>query len=140
MHFIHTFIAKRNHSLISSITLNILSKLPLLVASAGIFYFSSLPQPPFVLTSFQWQDKVLHLAAYFAYGITIALAIHVHQSISSNKKMTLIGLIGFLYALSDEYHQSFVPGRTSELGDIIADWIGVISAIMLYRLCIKRIA
>lgn len=140
MHFIHTFIAKRNHSLISSITLNILSKLPLLVASAGIFYFSSLPQPPFVLTSFQWQDKVLHLAAYFAYGITIALAIHVHQSISSNKKMTLIGLIGFLYALSDEFHQSFVPGRTSELGDIIADWIGVISAIMLYRLCIKRIA
>lgn len=140
MYFIHTFIAKRNHSLISSITLNILSKLPLLVASAGIFYFSSLPQPPFVLTSFQWQDKVLHLAAYFAYGITIALAIHVHQSISSNKKMTLIGLIGFLYALSDEYHQSFVPGRTSELGDIIADWIGVISAIMLYRLCIKRIA
>lgn len=140
MHFIHTFIAKRNHSLISSITLNILSKLPLLVASAGIFYFSSLPQPPFVLTSFQWQDKVLHLAAYFAYGITIALAIHVHQSISSKKKMTLIGLIGFLYALSDEYHQSFVPGRTSELGDIIADWIGVISAIMLYRLCIKRIA
>ena len=140
MHVIHTFIAKRNHSLISSITLNILSKLPLLVASAGIFYFSSLPQPPFVLTSFQWQDKVLHLAAYFAYGITIALAIHVHQSISSNKKMTLIGLIGFLYALSDEYHQSFVPGRTSELGDIIADWIGVISAIMLYRLCIKRIA
>jgi VanZ family protein len=140
MHFIHTFIAKRNHSLISSITLNILSKLRLLVASAGIFYFSSLPQPPFVLTSFQWQDKVLHLAAYFAYGITIALAIHVHQSISSNKKMTLIGLIGFLYALSDEYHQSFVPGRTSELGDIIADWIGVISAIMLYRLIIKRIA
>jgi VanZ like family len=140
MHFIHTFIAKRNHSLISSITLNILSKLPLLVASAGIFYFSSLPQPPFVLTSFQWQDKVLHLAAYFAYGITIALAIHVHQSISSKKKMTLIGLIGFLYALSDEFHQSFVPGRTSELGDIIADWIGVISAIMLYRLCIKRIA
>ena len=139
MYFIHTFIAKRNHSLISSITLNILSKLPLLVASAGIFYFSSLPQPPFVLTSFQWQDKVLHLAAYFAYGITIALAIHVHQSISSKKKMTLIGLIGFLYALSDEFHQSFVPGRTSELGDIIADWIGVISAIMLYRLCIKRI-
>ncbi len=140
MHFIHTFIAKRNHSLISSITLNILSKLPLLVASAGIFYFSSLPQPPFVLTSFQWQDKVLHLAAYFAYGITIALAIHVHQSISSKKKMTLIGFIGFLYALSDEFHQSFVPGRTSELGDIIADWIGVISAIMLYRLIIKRIA
>lgn len=140
MYFIHTFIAKRNHSLISSITLNILSKLPLLVASAGIFYFSSLPQPPFVLTSFQWQDKVLHLAAYFAYGITIALAIHVHQSISSKKKMTLIGFIGFLYALSDEFHQSFVPGRTSELGDIIADWIGVISAIMLYRLIIKRIA
>ena len=52
----------------------------------------------------------------------------------------MIGFIGFLYALSDEFHQSFVPGRTSELGDIIADWIGVISAIMLYRLCIKRIA
>ncbi|MFM7544097.1 MAG: VanZ family protein [Ignavibacteria bacterium] len=140
MHFVHPFITKRNHSLISSTTLNIISKLPLLAASIGIFYFSSLPQPPFVLTSFQWQDKILHLSAYFAYGITIALATHVHRSISPKKNMTLIGVIGGLYALSDEFHQSFVPGRTSEVGDIIADWIGVLLAIMLYRFFIKRTA
>ena len=138
MHFIYTFIPKRNHSLISNKSLLILSKLPLLAASVGIFYFSSLPQPPFVLTSFQWQDKFLHLSAYFAYGICIAFAVHMHQRISSKQKMTFIGFIGCVYALSDEFHQSFVPGRTSEIGDIIADWIGVFLAISLYRLFIKR--
>ena len=138
MHFIYTFIAKRNHSLISGKTLLILSKLPLLMASTGIFYCSSLPQPPFILTSFQWQDKVMHFFAYLAYGICIALAIHVHWRISHKKKLVLMGVIGCVYALSDEFHQSFVPGRTSEFGDIIADWIGVCTAIFLYRQFIKR--
>lgn len=33
-------------------------------------------------------------------------------------------LFSFLYGLSDEWHQSFVPGRQVELGDLLADGIG----------------
>jgi VanZ family protein len=41
-------------------------------------------------------------------------------------------IIGCLFALSDEFHQSFVPGRTSEIGDIIADCLGIGMAVLVY--------
>ena len=138
MHFIHSFIPKRNHSLISSYSKHIVSKIPPILASAGIFYFSSLPQPPFVMTSFQWQDKVLHFIAYTAYGLSLAIGVHVHHAFSIKKKILIIGLIGCVYALSDEFHQSFVPGRTSELGDLIADWLGVLLSVFVYVLYSRR--
>jgi len=119
--------------LISAKSFQIISKIPFILASIGIYYFSSLPQPPFVLTSFQWQDKVLHLIAYLSYGITIAIAIHSHQSFSLSKKVMIILMLGMIYALSDEFHQSFVPGRTSEIGDILADWIGITISAIIYR-------
>jgi len=37
-----------------------------------------------------------------------------------------IFIIGSLYAASDEYHQSFVEGRFSEVSDFLADSAGVI--------------
>ncbi|MGA1307176.1 MAG: VanZ family protein, partial [Candidatus Kapaibacteriota bacterium] len=35
-------------------------------------------------------------------------------------------------------HQSFVPGRTSEIGDLIADWMGVSLAALVYGYMINR--
>lgn len=45
----------------------------------------------------------------------------------------IILMLGMIYALSDEFHQSFVPGRTSEIGDILADWIGITISAIIYR-------
>jgi VanZ family protein len=44
--------------------------------------------------------------------------------------MTII--IGIFYALTDEWHQSFVPGRNSSIFDLIVDAIGVFSASVLF--------
>lgn len=113
-------------------TLKYLAKIPTLFCSMGIFYFSSLPQAPFVMTTFQWQDKIFHFFAYFFYGATLALAVHDHVRKNAKKNILWILIIGCLYALSDEFHQSFVPGRTSEIGDIIADCLGICMAVMVY--------
>jgi len=49
------------------------------------------------------------------------------------KKGWIIPLVlGLIYALSDEYHQSFVPGRTATLRDAGFDLSGML--IMLYAL------
>ncbi len=37
-------------------------------------------------------------------------------------------LLSFMFALSDEYHQSFVPERSASLKDIIVDSLGIILA------------
>ena len=35
-------------------------------------------------------------------------------------------LIATVYGVSDEFHQSFIPGRTASVGDIVADTIGAL--------------
>jgi len=39
-------------------------------------------------------------------------------------------LIALLYALSDEYHQSFVPGRHPDPLDIVTDLAGAAAALL----------
>jgi VanZ family protein len=44
-----------------------------------------------------------------------------------NKRPHLFSIFfGVIYALSDEIHQSFVPGRSADIFDFIADCIGVV--------------
>ena len=40
---------------------------------------------------------------------------------------------GAAYGATDEWHQSFVPGRETELGDWVADATGAAVALLLYR-------
>ena len=44
------------------------------------------------------------------------------------------GLIAILYACSDEWHQTFVPGRTGHLADVAVDSIGVALVLAAYVL------
>lgn len=44
-------------------------------------------------------------------------------------------LAGTLYAVSDEVHQCFVPGRACQLRDMIIDGLGVFAGIGLYLGC-----
>ena len=50
-------------------------------------------------------------------------------------------IIGTLYGVSDEFHQSFVPGRTASIWDLAADSIGVaIAQTVIFikdKLCIR---
>lgn len=72
---------------------------------------------------FKHQDKLLHLGAYFVMGV---LAWWSFKSLLNNPTALAISTLAFcsLYGWSDEWHQSFVPGRYSSLSDWIADTIG----------------
>lgn len=37
--------------------------------------------------------------------------------------------VGLLYALSDEWHQMYVPGRSPDLADWLADAVGLLTGI-----------
>ena len=45
-------------------------------------------------------------------------------------------LAGTLYAVTDEIHQSFVPGRSCELRDIAIDGCGVLTGVLIVSLVI----
>jgi VanZ family protein len=49
--------------------------------------------------------------------------------------LILIGLV--LFAVSDEFHQSFVPGRTASLMDVGLDLIGIFLGFSVSQLSLE---
>ena len=68
-------------------------------------------------------DKVVHLGLYAVLGVTLAyVRFHGVRTIPHLVMIT----IGALYGVSDEWHQSFVPGRSPSAADWGADVAGVV--------------
>lgn len=75
-------------------------------------------------------DKVSHAAAYAVLGLTLAYALHP----SGVPRWALWTVaLGWLYGASDEFHQSFVPGRSPDAADWLADAVGVLIGTFAYR-------
>lgn len=75
--------------------------------------------------------KLAHYTIYLLGGIVIISFIN---SLTNNKKRIVILTIlsGFAYALSDEIHQSFTPGRDPRFTDVLIDTAGVITGVIIY--------
>ncbi|GIV56225.1 MAG: antibiotic resistance protein VanZ [Candidatus Kapaibacterium sp.] len=106
----------------------LVARLPVLVMSAGIFWVSNqsvtVPQP------FSFADKLYHVLAYAVYGWTLLLALRTFP-LASRQQVVLALTIGFLFAALDELHQAFIPGRTADLLDWVADAVGIAGAVVL---------
>ncbi len=46
-------------------------------------------------------------------------------------------IFSFVYAISDEIHQIFVPGRACQIEDMLVDLAGIISGIIVYTILFK---
>ncbi len=99
-----------------------------------IFYSSSLPKPiPFIEKELYPPDWVLHMAEYSVFGLLVARALLVSsRGFSRFLLLAVTLLIGILYGLSDEWHQSFVPQRDSSIYDVIADGIGALGGAFIW--------
>jgi VanZ family protein len=70
-------------------------------------------------------DKVAHFLQYGFLGLLLVLALRRGLELRDwPAAVALAWLIGTLYGISDEFHQSFVPGRDASVPDAIADAIG----------------
>ncbi|MDO9423352.1 MAG: VanZ family protein [Methylobacter sp.] len=91
---------------------------------------SSLPTPKL----FTFEDKILHAGAYFIMGV---LAWRSFNHLLNRPIVLALLSVTFcsLYGISDEWHQSFVVGRFSDVADWIADTSGAgLAVFLLYRL------
>ena len=74
--------------------------------------------------------KSAHMFLYFILGIMVFSLSREFKF--SDRKRTLYSLLFvFLYAISDEFHQKFVSGRSSELRDVLIDSIAGLLGIFL---------
>jgi len=80
--------------------------------------------------------KLAHFSIYTVVGFLLMTLCFTYK-ISINKKIIISLIIGFIYACSDELHQTFVAGRSGEARDILIDTSGVFVGILISISCYK---
>ena len=102
--------------------------LPLLLAMGVIFFASN--QPAADLPNFGlWDLGVKKLGHFLAYALLALLALRA--VLDWQRPFLVAGLLVFLYALSDEFHQMFTPGRNASLVDVAIDMSGALTCLWL---------
>jgi VanZ family protein len=104
-----------------------------------IFYVSSLsfeygtPGPDWKIKPILYHFTIFALLSFF-------LVISIIKGQPKNKKLILLALIiAVIYAISDEVHQLFVPGRYCAISDILTDSAGIFFAGLFYVLRLTKI-
>jgi VanZ family protein len=103
---------------------------------AGITALSSIPRNP------EPHRALVECGINFAHiPLFAGLAVLLIKTVSGNVQRrvpswvypaALLGLSAF--AALDEWHQSFVPGRSASLGDLMLDTMGIGAVLLFYRL------
>ncbi len=80
--------------------------------------------------------KSAHFFAYLLLGILVINGLR-SSGLRGYKGMWLALFISVLYAISDETHQLFVPGRSGQIKDVLIDssgaFVGILGYIGIYK-------
>jgi VanZ family protein len=104
--------------------------LPVVGYAALIFVGSSIPGDA-INPRLTIHDKVIHATEYAVFAFLLARAFGA-------RRWWLAIVLGALFGVSDEFHQTFTPHRSgNDLGDITADvvgsTIGAVAWMLLHR-------
>jgi VanZ family protein len=82
--------------------------------------------------SIEVNDKLVHFVLYAVLGVTLSHARTSGRSADRAEGQGMIAhwimiSVGVAYGASDEWHQSFVPGRDPDVRDLLADSAGVVA-------------
>lgn len=81
--------------------------------------------------------KSAHITEYF---ILALLTISLLKEYTKKQSVILVSslIFCFIYALTDEFHQSFIPGRSSLFRDVLIDTSGSVLSLVSYYLYQKK--
>ena len=112
---------------------------PLIIYCILIFLQSSFPSIESV-PELPYSDKALH---FFAYAVLGALFLRAYKTLQIRNKFKLLLILSVLssslYGISDEIHQHFVPYRSFEYFDILADVLGSVFGVFIYQFIIEKL-
>lgn len=103
--------------------------LPAVVIMAIIFFLSSTPKA--ALPQFGWMDVIIKKAGHVCgYGL---LTVAYWYALGFERRCWWLAiLLALIYAITDEFHQSFVPGRHATVIDVVAfDGVGASIGLIL---------
>ncbi|MBO8131786.1 MAG: VanZ family protein [Candidatus Marinimicrobia bacterium] len=112
------------------------TKIPIIVYTIIIFVLSSMESGG--AFNVLGVDKILHLIEFGLYAVLMNIAI-----ISSSNKYLIMNncyytvLLSMVYAASDEIHQFFVPTRDCSIYDFMADVIGILIFLGIFKIFLR---
>lgn len=91
-----------------------------------------------IISSFQFiVRKGAHFSVYALLGGFSYLSVITYNKIPFKICSVISASICLIYSVSDEIHQSFVPGRSCELRDVCIDFSGSLLVILILTLIFK---
>jgi VanZ family protein len=75
--------------------------------------------------------KSAHFLIYFGLGFLLKNAYHMSGYLNIKGSLYAIS-VSILYAISDEIHQMFVPGRGPGIKDVFIDSLGALTGILFF--------
>jgi VanZ family protein len=109
----------------------VISSIITLIIACIIFYVSSWTAESIGQPIWSWQATAYHFVAFFF--LCAFMMISLVSGKLKRKQFIAIGLLLCLaYAVSDEFHQHFVPGRSCSISDFFIDSAGIYLACLIY--------
>jgi len=107
--------------------------MPWQILIIAIFIQSSIGNMNMIDLGFSFQDKFLHFLVFGFLALLMARSFKKSKINFINKYYHIWSIaLTALYGIFDEYHQYFVPGRFSTVGDWLADVLGAVVFITIF--------
>ncbi len=110
--------------------------LPALAWAGLLFWLSSQSTLPSAVFLFDGIDKFFHAGAYGVLALLVWLALP--RGGGRTRRVVLALALASVYGVSDEVHQHWVPGRTTDVFDWLADTSGAALAVGGLELVLRR--
>jgi len=110
------------------------------VAWAGVLYYLSDQPSLHIPPLFPGQDKLFHAAVYAVLGVFVSGALLPAQYSGDPRRVRLAAVLVTGYGILDEFHQSFVPGRSADFFDVVADASGGLLGIVAVLYLLGRLS
>ncbi len=110
---------------------------PVILWGGLIFYLSSIP---FLKTGLRYDfilRKFAHVFEYFILTLLLYRAFRGTFQWNIFHVVASSSVVSLLYAISDEIHQAFVPGRGCSARDVFIDAIGIAAFFLFFSLSIR---
>jgi len=105
-----------------------------LVGAILIFYVSSVELSSLSGDWGSWKALTYHFFAFFFFGAFVMISLVQGKK---KRRFFVAGVLAGCYAIFDEIHQYFVPGRAFSVYDILTDWLGIFYALLIYMLLLE---
>ena len=116
-----------------------LINIPLIIYWLILFILTSLPGKEAITIGVN--DKIEHFGAYGLLSAILYLNLLFQEKFKlfSKYPATFTLIVASLYGMVDELHQLFVPGRSADVRDWLADFIGAVLGVIIIRIILQKI-